>query len=852
MNRAENPAPAARGLRSAFPWIVLAVSLAGTLLASYLLREATAARAKLAFDAAVESAHERVKERMTDYAQVLRGGAALFAVKGKVDRAAWREYVAGLHLHQNFPGVQAIGYAEVLAPQEKDAHVARVRAEGFSGYDLRPEGERALYAPVLYVEPFVSANLRALGYDMYAEQTRRAAMERARDSGDAALSGKVTLVQDTKQARHQAGTLLYMPVYRRDMPHASEQERRHALQGYVYAAFRMSDLMRSIVGGDFSELDIEVFDGDKIVPDALLFDGDQVLHAFALHYPARFRKVKVIEIAGRAWSVDCSLLPTARNNIDTSTAQLMLFAGSAISVLLFGVAWTLSATRARAEGLARRMASSASESEARLHGIIDSAMDAIITTDDAQRIVLFNAAAEKIFRCSAAEAIGSRLERFIPERFRAAHHQHVDVFGRTGVSSREMGARLDIIGLRADGEEFPIDASISQLVQDGKRYFTVILRDIMARKQAESALLAANQFSREVMDNAHEGIVVYDRQLNAVAWNRFMEDLTGVPAVQALGRNLYDLFPTLGQENTQPYFERVFAGETTVPSAFRARLRGTREFLPPDFDWRSSNDPRVAWTLSSFAPHRTRSGEVIGVIITVIDVTELKRSQDELHRTNEGLRQLSVHAESVREAERTRIAREIHDELAGTLTGIKMDLSSANDQIKNDLGGLEARIAKSVRLVDNAVHTTRRIINDLRPSLLDNLGVWAAIEWQAHQAANDGSIECTVALEGDVADTELSPDRATALFRIVQESLSNVRRHAAASHVQVRARRANGFVAVDVVDDGKGIDEHDLDKAGHWGVLGMHERARAHGGSVTITGAPGRGTTVSVKMPLES
>src|SRR5262245_41532588 len=137
-------------------------------------------------------------------------------------------------------------------------------------------------------------------------------------------------------------------------------------------------------------------------------------------------------------------------------------------------------------------------SQARLAAIVDSAMDAIITVDENQRVVLFNRAAESVFACSREEALGTPLERFIPERFRTAHRGHIEHFARTGVTSRRMGDVTALRALRTDGQEFPIEASISQAAEGGRRYYTVILRDITLRKQAEDALLASRQELREL------------------------------------------------------------------------------------------------------------------------------------------------------------------------------------------------------------------------------------------------------------------------------------------------------------------------------------------------------------------
>lgn len=771
------------------PIFVLAISLAATLFAWFALRAATTHNATRQFEASQQRSMVEIEHRTRAYEHTLRAVAGMAGRSAKLERDEWHDFFAKLNIDRYYPGIQAIGYAEVIKPRELQDHLARIRAEGFKDYAIRPEGVREIYTAISHVEPMSGANLRVLGYDMFAEATRRAAMERARDSGDAALSGKVMLIQDTEETKKQAGTLLYLPVYRHGMALDSVNARRSAMRGYVYGAFRMTDLINNVLGVDFSKIDVEIFDGAQATPQSLLFDGDGILNAFVTGASAKLQSSKQISVAGQPWTMTFFADPGFIGAQYGITPELALLGGTLMSLLLFGMTWFQANSRARAQTLAREMTTTAKQSEAHLDGIIRGAAEAIITVDEHQAVVLFNPAAEAMFQCSAQDAIGAQLERFIPERYHNSHRGHVANFGRTGATTRAMGAKLDLYAVRANGEEFPIDASISKTEQDGKRFFTVLLRDITRRKQAELAIDEANQFNQEILTNVNEGIVVYDRDLNVVLWNPFMEKLTGVKLGEAQGKHIYELFRNLREQSAHDAMLRAFAGESVVASEPVGRYRGTLDFLPASAYQQAIDDPRVAWTVTTWAPHCNHQGEIVGVIVTVLDVTDLKRSQDGLRQSHAKLRELSAHLESVREAERTRIAREIHDDLAGTLTGIKMDLSSARDLDGAVPIELRDKLARSVQLVDGAVQTTRRIINDLRPSLLDNLGVWAAIDWLVAELGKNTNVKCEIEIEESVAETELPPAISTALFRIVQESLSNIRRHAAATTTRVRVYR---------------------------------------------------------------
>ena len=341
----------------------------------------------------------------------------------------------------------------------------------------------------------------------------------------------------------------------------------------------------------------------------------------------------------------------------------------------------------------------------RLNGIIQSAMDAIITVDEEQRIVIFNAAAERIFQCPAAEAIGAPLDGFIPERFRAAHREHIARFGETRVTTRMMGPRRQLVGLRADGEEFPIDASISQVTVDGRKLYTVILRDITEQLAVEEAL---------------------------------------------------------------------------------------------------------------------------------------KRSFNEL-------REMSAAMNDVREAERTRIARELHDELAQWLTAIKMDVTWLSSRLPSEKPQLIERADRMKQLVDTTVTAVRRIAADLRPVMLDDLGLVPSIEHVVHTFSERTGI--AVSLDIRVEGADLRDPVATAVYRIVQEALTNVARHARATMVSVFVTADEGMLHVRVKDNGVGISDAPSAGQSH-GLMGIRERAQTLGGSARIHSPAQGGTVVEISIPL--
>ncbi len=336
------------------------------------------------------------------------------------------------------------------------------------------------------------------------------------------------------------------------------------------------------------------------------------------------------------------------------------------------------------------------DAAALLGGLLDSAMDGIITVDHAQRIVLYNRAAEKLFGWPRDQVLGQSLDRLMPVRFQRGHAEHIRRFATTGVTSRRMGDGTVIHGLRASGEEFPMDASISQLnTADGKLY-TVILRDVTERVRAQE--------------------------------------------------------------------ER---------SAFAAAVN------------------------------------------------------------------------AVREEEKTRVARELHDELAQSLTALKMDTMWLRDQAAG--APAHSKLTEMLAMLDHTIAATRRIASDLRPLLLDDLGLVPAMEWLVHSFVQRTAVACE--LSADEA-LELHEPYATAVFRIVQEALANVAKHAGASEVNITIERLPGRVSLAVRDNGRGFATGAPRQPHSLGLMGLRERAVLLKGHVVIDSEPGCGTCVKVDIPL--
>jgi diguanylate cyclase (GGDEF)-like protein len=331
--------------------IVLAVSLFVTYQLWNEARDNAEEVLQSDFDFLVRESNRRIEQRMQTYEQVLRGAVGLFAASDRVTRRDFRAYVDTLRLNEHHPGIQGIGFSIVVPPAQKARHTAAIRNEGFPDYAIKPAGNRDVYTSIIYIEPFSDRNVRAFGYDMYTEPARRAAMEQARDSGQAAVSAKVTLVQE---AGHnvQTGFLLYLPVYRNGSAPDSVAERRANLAGWVYAPFRMSDLMAGLNGEKSETLDITIYDNENASGDALMHSDRR--SGGSVPSTTRFVRTHHIKIASHVWTVITRAQPSFELKIEHDKAPVILKAGIAASILLTLLAWLLVDDRARALQAARQ------------------------------------------------------------------------------------------------------------------------------------------------------------------------------------------------------------------------------------------------------------------------------------------------------------------------------------------------------------------------------------------------------------------------------------------------------------------------------------------------------------------
>ena len=254
----------------------------------------------------------------------------------------------------------------------------------------------------------------------------------------------------------------------------------------------------------------------------------------------------------------------------------------------------------------------------------------------------------------------------------------------------------------------------------------------------------------------------------------------------------------------------------------------------------------IKWISLRASPRRTSGGEVLWDGI-MADITRNKLADIELMRSREKLAELSSYLQKAKEEERARIAREIHDDIGGMLTAIKCDTLWCTSTTPRDPKFCREKAAAIDSLVDSVIDSTRRISMDLRPSILD-CGIVAAVRWQAKEFHAHSAIPCQFSCSDN--EIQMDAERSVAVFRIFQETLTNISKHAKSSEVRVALAEAGGWVVLEVADDGRGITDHDMAKPKSFGIHGMRERCHHLGGSLRFASTPGRGTRVTIRIPV--
>lgn len=569
----------------------------------------------------------KIRERLSAYALTLRGGVGLFNASNQVSREDWRTYTETLRAQDSIPGVQGIGFSLLIKPDELAEHVSRIRSQGFPEYRVYPPGDRAAYSSILYLEPFRDRNLRAFGYDMFSEAIRRQAMEQARDNGEAALSGKVELVQETG-TEIQAGTLMYMPVYRGGKTPATLDERRSALLGWVYSPYRMNDLMGGILGDwehrEGQDIRLRVYSGAQMIPASLLYTS-KAAHVADLDMQSH--QQRIVDFNGRQWLLVFERSKT-RLGLDYAPAWGSLLGGITLSGLLFGLMRAVTNTQKNAVRIAdeltqqiRSREQQVAEAEARWRFALESSGDGVWDWNVVDDKVFFSKRWKEMLGFADYEIGDDSAEwskRIHPEdraeTFRILQDHFNNLIPIYAAEFRFICKNGNIKWILARGSVIERDA-------DGKpRRMIGTQTDITMRKRLEDSLRQTQQELQEAQRIARVGSWKLDLATQDVRWSDELFKMFGLP-IRGLA----------------PGFEshsRLFAAESWA--RLETAIANTRETgAPYELELAlQRDDGGNGWILVRGEAVRDTNGAIVALRGVAADITERKQAEILLQTCN--------------------------------------------------------------------------------------------------------------------------------------------------------------------------------------------------------------------------
>lgn len=724
------------------------------------------------------------------------------------------------------PRVPGAGRAAVEARARAAGQDGFVFTERAGEHGVRVAGDRREYVPVLHVEP-TAGNELALGFDLAADGLRRAALDEAKDSGAMRAAGPVRLFRAEGAV---VGLLFVLPVY--DGVARTVDERRAALRGFVVAACRGADLIAEAIRRE--PIDIELAEFSLFATGAPsdraeIFSRHDANGKSAVAIGARSAS---IEVAGSRFSLRAT--PTEEYVASRRSSRPFVATLAGLALTLLG-GCTLTALRLRTRAIERLVESRTADLEKQksvLQSVLDNLGDGVAVADERGRLTLFNPAAESILGLGRIDSGPEEWSRLygLYQLDRTTPIEAADLPLAQAVTGRECrDVEIFVRNPQREGGVFIRVTATPLLDRQGNvRGGVAVFRDITERRYSEYALRDSEERFRAIVAATGSALVILAPDHRIIEFNPEAERIYGMSRARALDRNFLELF--LPRE-----YRAIVAAD--IDKALKGRAT-----LDLEIPIRSgTSDNRIL--LLSISRLTKVDGGVLGAVATGHDITE-RREAEEAQR----VRQLAAHLQSAREGERKHAAREIHDELGQVLTGLKFEFSHLARKLATVQPELHDTVSGLERLIDQTIGSVRRIAAELRPQILDKLGLLEAIRWQAREFEQRTGIVCSLELPEE--NITWSPERSTAVFRIFQESLTNVARHSGAAHVGVRIDRDAGQVVLEIRDDGRGIRDDELANAHSFGLMGMRERARMFGGALSVRGLAGDGTVVRARIPL--
>ena len=803
---------------------------------------------------------------------MLRATAALFNASEEVTRQEFAAFVGAYELRINYPAIQSLGFVPQITDAGKAAYLRQMRHSGVPAYEIHPVGTREIYAPIAYLEPAPASGDKQLGVDLYADSVRRKAMESARDQ----MKMVVTAVEVAAQGTNGNGKHwmeLYAPLYLNDLPHDTLDERRTNFAGWVQLSLFLDDIIHAAMG----EMESDVRDTFAM---SAYFRDDGIQGAMVYQSPAKianddrsrkssFRTERIISLAGRQIVLSLHSRPEFEARINDAKSISILVAGVIVSALLALLVWVLVNGRTRAIQIAKRINRDMIMRERRYRQMFeDNASIAYILNPDTGEIMDANASAAAFWGYSrnalrTMNIASINLMPFSEIRNDLQHHMED---GNPALGNYRHRLK--------NGEIRDVEIYRTILSHQGSDFVYCIVHDITERRKVEKALRDSQEKLHVIIETAMDAVVQINGDGIITDWNSRAEKTFGWTREEAIGRPMVDSLIPPHQQSAyflgvkqyvdaeegairHSHFEieavdkegRAFPLEVAITTIVGED--GSLEYCAfmHDITERKRTDnalrkARIELENRVFE----RTAELVRANRRLnTEIADRTQAQEAQQQSQEMLRQLVAHQDRIRESERKRIAREIHDELGQHLLVLRIDVSMlARSEVEHPKLG--EKVDAILQHIDTTMRSVRAIINNLRPSVLD-LGLFAALEWQAEEFQRRSGITCE--LSADDEEMDLEDNVSTVLFRILQEALTNVLRHAKASRVRIALQNKPGFLIMTISDNGVGIAQSRASEHNSFGLVGIRERLHMLGGELQLDSS-GHGTVLTVTVPVRA
>ena len=605
-------------------WLILGIGLLTSTYASFQVKQSIDLEELRQFSFVCDRVTHEIREHLAEFELILRGGVALFAASEKVNRNEWHAFVQKLQVDQSVHGSQGISFSLVIPADQLAAHNDQMRKEGYSNYTIQPTGKRDIYTSIIYLEPSNKSYQSALGYDMYADPVSRVAMEQARDTGRAALTGKVELLKEYGDSVGEVGVIMYLPVYRNGETLETAGQRRSALTGWVHISYGMNDFMTGILGDwDYHEgkiVNLEVYDGDDFGVSNMLFDSK---FTCTPDQHSIFYQQRTVEFNGHRWLLEFDRIPETYSAITYTPAWLTLIGGFAFSGLLFGLFLSLLNTRNFAVRIAEKLTETIrlrgkalKESEAKIHLLLDSTAEAIYGIDMNGNCTFCNDACLRMLKYDCQnDLLGKNMHRLIHGKY--ANGRHFPVEECRIYQAFQNGVRVhadDEVLWRSDNTFFHAEYWSFPQIRDGVVIGAVVsFLNISERKQAESDLKQVSSRLSLAVRAGGIGILDYNIVDNILLLDDPMLELCGIERMNFGG-------------NYQGWLKSVHVRDRErLDKEIQMAIGGEKEF---DTEFRViKNDGSIHYIRSLAVVHRDNFGNPERMISTNWDITEIRNSE---------------------------------------------------------------------------------------------------------------------------------------------------------------------------------------------------------------------------------